>query len=112
MMSTGSSVSIKTYRNKPLEKEAYQITRDLVESLLDSEEALLDGDKLIYFLPWQVRMEVSRATGKVSFLVKTLEGDSLAAKVDDYIIRGIRGEIYPCRKDIFEDTYEAVLPKN
>lgn len=36
---------------------------------------------------------------------ETLEGVQKARK-DDFIIKGIRGEIYPCRRDIFEETYE------
>jgi hypothetical protein len=41
-------------------------------------------------------------------LVDTLEGDALTAAVDDYIIKGIQGEFYPCKPDIFEQTYERV----
>ncbi|MGL5549256.1 MAG: hypothetical protein ACRDD4_06140 [Culicoidibacterales bacterium] len=40
-------------------------------------------------------------------VIKTLEGDMLA-NTGDYIIKGVRGEIYPCKADIFEETYEAV----
>ena len=39
--------------------------------------------------------------------IKTLEG-TMVAKAGDYIIRGVNGEIYPCKRDIFEKTYEAV----
>ncbi len=39
--------------------------------------------------------------------IKTLEGEMLAAP-DDWIIRGVQGEFYPCKPDIFEATYEAV----
>ena len=39
--------------------------------------------------------------------IKTLEG-TMIAKTGDYIIRGVNGEIYPCRADIFEKTYESV----
>lgn len=39
--------------------------------------------------------------------VCTLEGNMTALK-GDYIIKGIKGEIYPCRGDIFEATYEAI----
>lgn len=38
--------------------------------------------------------------------INTLEG-TMIAKAGDYIIRGIKGEIYPCKPDIFEQTYEA-----
>lgn len=37
--------------------------------------------------------------------IKTLEGDHHAS-VDDYIIRGVNGELYPCKPDIFEKTYD------
>lgn len=39
--------------------------------------------------------------------IRTLEG-RMEAQPGDYIIRGIKGELYPCRCDIFEATYEAV----
>lgn len=42
------------------------------------------------------------------FKVKTLEGSSYAISPGDYIIRGVRGEYYPCKPDIFKETYEAV----
>lgn len=37
----------------------------------------------------------------------TLEGE-MTARINDWIIRGIAGEFYPCKPDIFEATYEAV----
>ena len=40
-------------------------------------------------------------------VIHTLEGD-LTAQPGDYIITGIAGERYPCRADIFEETYEEV----
>jgi hypothetical protein len=39
--------------------------------------------------------------------IKTLEGN-LHASVGDYIIRGVNGELYPCKPDIFEKTYDIV----
>lgn len=39
--------------------------------------------------------------------IKTLEGD-MFAHVGDYIIKGVQGEFYPCKPDIFEETYEIV----
>ena len=38
--------------------------------------------------------------------IPTLEG-TMTAQVGDYIIRGVKGEFYPCKPDIFEATYEA-----
>ena len=43
-------------------------------------------------------------------VIPTLEGD-ITASPGDWIIRGIKGEFYPCRNDIFEATYEPVEPK-
>lgn len=39
--------------------------------------------------------------------ISTLEG-TIIANGGDYIIKGVRGEIYPCKSDIFEETYEEV----
>lgn len=41
-------------------------------------------------------------------LIDTLEGE-MRADVGDWIIRGVKGECYPCKPDIFETTYEAVI---
>lgn len=45
--------------------------------------------------------------GTNTFLIPTLEGDMTASK-GDYIIKGISGEFYPCKQDIFEATYDRV----
>ena len=42
--------------------------------------------------------------------VRTREGMLYAILGQDYIIKGIRGEIYPIGKDIFEQTYDVVEP--
>ena len=39
--------------------------------------------------------------------IETLEGDHMAS-IGDYIIKGVKGEFYPCKPDIFEKTYEIV----
>lgn len=38
-------------------------------------------------------------------VIPTLEGDLIASK-NDYIIKGVQGEYYPCKPDIFSETYE------
>ena len=42
-----------------------------------------------------------------TLIIPTLEG-TMAADVGSYIIKGVKGEYYPCRGDIFEDTYEEI----
>ena len=44
---------------------------------------------------------------KVEMVIPTLEGD-MKASIGDWIITGINGEQYPCKPDIFEETYEKV----
>ena len=43
--------------------------------------------------------------GDRQIVIKTLEGDLFASE-GDYIIKGIRGEFYPCKPDIFEASYD------
>ena len=43
----------------------------------------------------------------ITCIIQTLEGDMEALK-GDYIIKGVNGELYPCKPDIFEKTYEKV----
>ena len=45
--------------------------------------------------------------GKQCIKIPTLEGEMIAS-IGDYIIRGVQGEYYPCKPDIFEMTYEMV----
>lgn len=57
--------------------------------------------------------EVLRFTGDLAYIdargliIRTLEGEHIAS-VNDYIIRGIQGEYYPCKPDIFVKTYDKV----
>lgn len=41
------------------------------------------------------------------FIIKTLEGN-MKATINDYLIKGVMDDIYPCKKDIFDITYELV----
>lgn len=44
---------------------------------------------------------------EIGILLPTLEGQMVASP-DDWIICGVKGEVYPCKPDIFEATYESV----
>lgn len=50
---------------------------------------------------------IKAGTPYVEFYIKTLEGD-MRVNEGDWIIKGIQGEIYPCKPDIFKLTYEVV----
>ncbi len=44
---------------------------------------------------------------RMAIVIHTLEGD-MSAELGDWIIKGVKGEFYPCKADIFELTYEPV----
>ena len=88
------------YRKKPVEVEAIQWTGNA------SEVKKFCGSKCSYNVndsAWQVGKGVPHE----ELIIHTLEGDMKASR-NDYIIKGINGEIYPCKPDIFEKTYEKV----
>lgn len=91
------------YRKKPVVIEAIQWTGKNDEVIEEFVGDALQGygDDLVAYQP---RSEQYRS--KLMFL-HTLEG-IMTASVGDYIIKGIRGEFYPCKPDIFLETYEAV----
>ena len=47
------------------------------------------------------------AGGNLSWVIHTMEGD-MECSPGDWIIKGIKGEFYPCKPDIFDATYEPV----
>lgn len=85
------------YRKKPVEVEAFKLTGgiDQTEDPEWIEEAIKDG--VVSFR--------EEGSPKVHMLIDTLEG-VMTAQVGDYIIKGVHGELYPCKPDIFEETYE------
>jgi hypothetical protein len=86
------------YRKKPVVVEAEQFN-SLDDYLKIVEWMKASGDTNA--LADEVRYETP------IMLVRTLEG-TMAANPGDYIIRGVKGEFYPCKPDIFEATYEPV----
>lgn len=82
------------YRKKPIVIEAVQYVKG-DESFFD----WIKAEKVSYFY----RCE----QGGNKLMVKTLEGD-MHVSPDDFLIKGIKGEFYPCKPDIFEATYEKV----
>lgn len=51
---------------------------------------------------------VSQNPGEKTLNIETLEAKNHIVNMGDWIIKGIKGELYSCRKDIFEATYEKV----
>ena len=94
---------IKKYRKKPVEIEAIQFTGDNA-----TEIQLFIGKKLRCNIPpYQMEYDYDIPNEAYNIIIPTLEGDMKAIKMD-YIIKGVNGEFYPCKPDIFEKTYELV----
>lgn len=82
------------YRKKPVVIEAFKFDGDFMDST---------GN---YYVPeWILDTDYSFEEGEL--YIKTLEG-WMHVSVGDYIIQGVQGEVYPCKPDIFSDTYEEV----
>jgi hypothetical protein len=80
------------YRKKPVVIEAEQFTEENKENVFK-----LLGDTQAY----------EEMSIKGQLIIFTLEGN-MAASPGDYIIKGVKGEFYPCKPDIFEATYDKV----
>ena len=88
------------YRKKPVVIEAKQITEEACWAYWERGQLFFDrfgfsgdyhpGDRKIY---------------KAYTSIETLEG-TMRAELGDWIIKGVKGEYYPCKPDIFEATYE------
>ena len=89
------------YRKRAFEIEAMQWTGENLEEI----KAFV-GKSLIYDI-LDTAWEVGKGKPRVFMKIKTLEGDMIASE-GDYIIKGISGEFYPCKPDIFKATYEEV----
>lgn len=84
-------MNAKTYRKKPVEVQAM----------------LFDGshDAAFAIESWGGKSNVDVADH--GLYISTLEG-RMHVSVGDYVIRGVQGELYPCKPDIFEATYDSV----
>jgi len=86
------------FRKKPIEIVAKQFTSEVAENDQDIIE-------LAQWCNGGVNWSVNNNKQQRNILIKTSEG-TMKASVGDWIIRGIKGEFYPCKPDIFEETYE------
>lgn len=83
------------YIKKPVEIEAFRLGHDSYPDWFTNHKDNLG-----------VTSE-RHPNGRITAHIRTLEG-TIYANRGDYIIKGVAGEIYPCRSDIFEATYEEV----
>lgn len=91
---------IKQYRKKPVIIQAVQWTGNNLKEII----AFIGLHESAQKWTWQEYEDVVKNDGLKIF---TLEG-KMNAEVGDYIIKGIQGEPYPCKPDIFEKSYEVI----
>lgn len=86
------------YRKKPVVVEAWKFTDELIQT------HHIPGvqDRAMFSELWS---EKTSKDGR--YYIDTLEGQ-MTVSDGDYIIKGVRGEFYPCKPDIFKETYELV----
>lgn len=83
-------MGVKKYVKKPIVIEAIQYTGENTEGVVNfitNRHCTILNDKRI--------------------LINTLEGN-IEASPNDYIIKGVLGEFYPCKPDIFKSTYDLI----
>ena len=89
----------KRYQKRPIIIDAFQLTKELFQTL---------GPFPDWALPHLRTIGGGAIQGmKHIVYVNTLEG-RMYAGVGDYIIHGVKGEVYPCKPDIFEASYDMV----
>lgn len=88
------------FRKKPIIIEAIQWNGNNFDEISHFTKEY-HGHKLAY----EEAEERAYSTGEL--LIRTLEG-IMTANTNDWIIKGVNGEFYPCKPDIFEKTYELV----
>lgn len=91
------------YRKKPVVIEAIQWSGNHNKQEIEN----FVGKKLKYELESETAYVAGVAPPFFSLLIETLEGN-MKAMPFDWIIKGIKGEVYPCKPDIFAATYELV----
>lgn len=82
-----------TFRKKPVVIEAMQFTED-------------SKNRVFHWITCTA-CAGRDGNGDPCIMIHTLEGD-MTASLGDWIIKGVRGEFYPCKPDIFAEIYEKV----
>lgn len=91
------------YRKKPVVIEAFQLGIDCIPdwfmNKVSNKDVILHGKSCGF-----------NHVDDTNADIKTIEG-VMHADYKDFVIQGINGELYPCKPDIFEKTYELVKDK-
>lgn len=85
---------VKKYRTKPCEIEALEWTGSNFEEMTK-------------FTNHKASMMLMYSSRCYELVIETLEG-VIMASIGDFIIKGLRGEFYPCKPDVFHKKYEEI----
>ena len=96
------------YRKKPIVVDVYHLKDYSNESVDELYDFVGNGDLLDVVVSPNYTCNCIDGVTTSHIFIKTLEGRRLARK-GYYIIKGVHGEFYPCKPDIFEKTYEEVI---
>ena len=95
------------YRKKPVIIEAVKYIKGMNELNILAFMKCGDPNNLECLPNSYIDVEFKRGLANNPLQIHTLEG-TMSASNGDYIIKGVDGEFYPCKPDIFELTYDLV----
>lgn len=94
-------MAAQRFTKKPVEIEAHRY-----DGANSAEVVAWADTEYVFTVPDGPDADLRRPDGEL-LMIRTLEG-MLHVSVNDWVIRGVKGEFYPCKPDIFEATYDAV----
>ena len=110
IMQLNNRIIFMKFRKKPVVIEAIQLTKQNLVNMYDWVHGI-DSSSIHGMVIGFIQKEVEKYGG---LPIPTLEdgkpsaGVKHVASIGDWIIKGVAGEFYPCKPDIFEATYEQV----
>lgn len=99
-------IKMQNFRKKPVVVQAKQYTQEMQDAFVALGKIELENPISVKldFIP-NAKLQWNWYTKKLEII--TLEGTHTVS-INDFIIRGVKGEFYPCKPDIFDATYESV----
>ena len=93
-------LEINTYQKKPIRVQATLLTEENIEAVAKWCGGSLGSEIL----------DPVKGTFETVLYIDTPEGTMFAVPGRDFVIEGIFGEFYPCKEQVFENSYEQVIP--
>lgn len=98
------------YEKKPVRVRAFQMTKQRRADNSEWPDWLHDAwNKDVGEAGALLAADYPNSDGTDHLVIQTMEG-TMTVGWGDWIIQGVKGELYPCKPDIFEETYRKVYP--